>query len=690
MTARTAHRTDPLLTPFSIGPVQLRNRIISTSHEPAYTDNGMPGDRYRRYHVEKARGGLGMTMIGGSAVVSRDSPAAFGNIDLSTDEVVPWLSKLADEVHALDTAVMIQVTHLGARSSNFTGDWLPLVSSSRYREPAHRSFAKEAEDWDLDRIIDDYATAARRVADGGLDGLELQHWGHLMDSFVSPWLNHREDEYGGSLENRLRFPLRLLDAVRAAVPADFVVGVRMSMDQMREDGLGTDDLIAILNRYVEHGAGFVSITGGRIESDRALAESIPGMGTPSAPFLELCRRVRTEVSIPVLHATRIADIPTARHAVADGCVDLIGMTRAQIADPNLVSKLAAGQEDDIRPCVGANACLDAIYVSGSAHCIHNPATGREQRLPQSVAAAGPSPRSLRVVVVGAGPAGLEAARVAAVRGHEVVLLEASYSHGGQLAIAARSERRRDLIGIVDWRLQQVRKHGVDVRFGVYADGDTVRELAPDVVLVATGGMPDTEVCAGSEHALDVWDVMTSPVAAGSRVLVYDDHGFYPAADAMERLARGGAEVVYASPERTIAVDVGSMNSPAYLKVMAEHGVESRLTQRLVAIEETDTGLRAVLRSEYADTDETVDVDAVVIDHGTLPNDELYRELRDGARNRGALDHEAFVDPLGAHARAVRPESPGDGQYDLYRLGDAVTSRNVHASILDALRVGLLV
>ena len=552
--------TDPLLTPFSIGPVTLRNRIISTSHEPAYTDDGMPGDRYRRYHVEKARGGLGMTMIGGSAIVSRDSPAAFGNIDLSTDEVVPWLRKLTDEVHALDTRVMIQVTHLGARSSNFTGDWLPLVSSSRYREPAHRSFAKEAEDWDLDRIIADYAQAARRVAEGGIDGLELQHWGHFMDSFVSPWLNHRDDEYGGSLENRLRVPLRLIDAVRAAVPKDFVVGIRMSMDQLRDDGLTSEDAIAILQQYADHGIQFVSITGGRIESDRALAESIPGMGTPSAPFLELCRTVRTAVDIPVLHATRIADIPTARYAVADGCVDLIGMTRAQIADPHLVAKMAAGQEDDIRPCVGANACLDAIYVSGSAHCIHNPATGREQTLPQSVRSLGPSPRPRRVVVVGAGPAGLEAARVTAVRGHDVTLLEASDTHGGQLAIAARSERRRDLIGIVDWRLQQVRKHGVDVRFGVFADEETVQSLAPEVVIVATGGVPSTEVCAGSEHVLDVWDVMTSPVPAGQRVLVFDDHGFYPALDAVERLARGGAEVIYSTPERTIAVDVGSMRS----------------------------------------------------------------------------------------------------------------------------------
>ena len=687
--------TDPLLTPFSIGSVTLRNRIISTSHEPAYTDDGMPGDRYRRYHVEKARGGLGMTMIGGSAIVSRDSPAAFGNIDLSTDEVVPWLRKLTDEVHALDTRVMIQVTHLGARSSNFTGDWLPLVSSSRYREPAHRSFAKAAEDWDLDRIIADYAQAARRVAEGGIDGLELQHWGHFMDAFVSPWLNHRDDEYGGSLENRLRVPLRLIDAVRAAVPDDFVVGIRMSMDQLRDDGLTSEDAIAILRQYADHGIQFVSITGGRIESDRALAESIPGMGTPSAPFLELCRTVRTAVDIPVLHATRIADIPTARYAVADGCVDLIGMTRAQIADPHLVAKMAAGQEDDIRPCVGANACLDAIYVSGSAHCIHNPATGREQTLPQSVRSLGPSPRPRRVVVVGAGPAGLEAARVTAVRGHDVTLLEASDTHGGQLAIAARSERRRDLIGIVDWRLQQVRKNGVDVRFGVYADEETVQSLAPEVVIVATGGVPDTEVCTGSEHVLDVWDVMTSPVTAGQHVLVFDDHGSYPALDAVERLARGGAEVIYSTPERTIAVDVGSMNSPAYLRLMAEHGVQTRLTERLIAVEETEAGLRATLRSEYADTDAVLDVDAIVVDHGTIPNDELYWGLREGSRNRGAIDHDAFVDPLGAlrlreSAGSDGDSAPDDERYALFRIGDATTSRNVHASILDALRLGLLV
>ena len=202
----------------------------------------------------------------------------------------------------------------------------------------------------------------------------------------------------------------------------------------------------------------------------------------------------------------------------------------------------------------------------------------------------------------------------------------------------------------------MRKNGADVRFNVLADEGTVMELEPDVVIVATGGMPNTEICEGEEHVLDVWDVMTSPVVAGQRVLVYDDNGSYPALDAVERLARGGAEVVYASPERTIAVDVGAMNSPAYLRMMAERGVQSRLTERLIAVEETDDGLRATLRNEYSDTDTTADVDAVVVDNGTIPNDELYLALREGSLNGGAVDYDAFVDPLGTlRAQAMTEE-----------------------------------
>ncbi|GAA1859948.1 FAD-dependent oxidoreductase [Brevibacterium marinum] len=685
---------DPLLQPFELGPLTLRNRIVSTSHEPAYTESGMPKDRYRLYHREKARGGVGMTMIGGSAIVSKDSPAAFGNIDLSTDEVVPWLAALAQDCHDEGAAVMIQTTHLGHRSSNFAGYWLPLVSASRTREAAHRSFTKELEDFDMDRIVDDFATAAARVAEAGLDGLEIMHAGHLLDSFLAPWLNSRTDDYSGELENLIRFPLRIIDAVKAAVPEDFVVGIRMAADELRENGMREDRATDILTTYTEHGIDFLNLNVGMINSDRELAEAIPGMGTPSAPWLETCRRIRKAIDIPVLHAARIADVPTARYAVEDGCLDLVGMTRAQLADPYLVKKIEEDREDDIRPCVGANMCLDSIYTSGSATCIHNPAAGREADLPQEIRRdAKGAPK--HVVIVGAGPGGLEAARVAAVRGHRVTLLEADSCHGGQVRIASRSERRHDLIGIVDWRLQQCRKHGVDIRFDTFAEADDILALSPDVVIIATGGIPDSSYPFREEGpSFDVWDVMNDSLRQKRRVLVYDDHGFHPALDAVERLARNGQQVTYVSPERTIGIDVGSMNSPAYLQVFSEFGVSVHLGERLAAKPvAADRSVHAILRNDYSDLETEVETDAVVVDFGTTPNDEVYFALKPASSNLGEIELDAWV-----HGR-TQPEADAAGitrstgaeasaPFALYRIGDAVASRNVHAAVLEGLRVGM--
>ena len=220
--------------------------MVSTSHEPAYAEDGMPKERYRLYHREKALGGVGLTMIGGSAVVAPDSPPSFGNLLLYKDEIVPWLRRLTDDVHEAGAAVMCQVTHLGRRTSNFTGDWLPVVYASALREPAHRSFPKVAEPWDLDRIVADYVSAAERCVAAGLDGIELQSYGHFLDAFVSPATNQRDDDLGGSLEARLTFPRRVVRAVRAAVGPDFVVGIRMSMDEDSPEGLGRDEALQAL------------------------------------------------------------------------------------------------------------------------------------------------------------------------------------------------------------------------------------------------------------------------------------------------------------------------------------------------------------------------------------------------------------------------------------------------------------
>ncbi|MGH3412955.1 MAG: FAD-dependent oxidoreductase [Marmoricola sp.] len=674
---------DPLLEPLQLKQLTLRNRVVSTSHEPAYAEDGLPKDRYRLYHREKARGGVGLTMIGGSAVVSPDSPPSFGNLLLYRDDIVGWLRRLADDVHENGAAVMTQVTHLGRRTSSYSGDWLPLVYPSPLREPAHRSFPKAAEPWDLDRIVSDYADAAARCQAAGLDGLELQSYGHLLDAFLSPATNHRDDELGGSLEHRMSFPRRVIRAVRDAVGPDFVIGIRMSLDEDRGDGLGRQEALQALRHYVADGIDFVSVIRGTIDRDATLAKVIPSMGTPAAPFLEFAGEIRSAVDVPVMHASRISDVATARHAVRDGLLDLVGMTRAQLADPYLVAKLAAGEEDRIRPCVGANYCLDAIYESGDAKCIHNPATGREQTLTHVVEPS--SGGLLKAVVVGAGPAGLEAARVLGERGHRVVVLEAADAPGGQVLLAAASPRRRDLVGIIDWRLSEARHAGVEFRFRTYADAARVRAEEPELVVIATGGTPNrTFLGEGQDLVLDTWDVMSRSARPRGEVLVYDDNGAEPAMDAIEMLCCHGAHVELVTPERTVAPLVGSMNSPAYLKAFAQHDVAVTLAYRLTGVCRSGDGrLRARLFNEYAGTTTYRTVDQVVVEHGTLPNDELYFDLLGGSVNLGEVDHPAL---LAGQRQAVRTNPAGG--YQLFRIGDATASRNIHAAIYDALRLCL--
>jgi N-methyl-L-proline demethylase len=675
--------TDPLLEPFTLRDLRLRNRFVSTSHEPGYASNGMPMARYRQYHVEKAKGGLALTMIGGSAVVALDSPPTFGNLRMYDDDIVPWLTELTNAVHEEGCLVMCQLTHLGPAGGNYLGDWLPALAASVWRRPATRSFPKIAESWDLHRTAEAYATAAQRCKDGGLDGIELQANGHLLGSFLSPATNYRDDQWGGSLENRLRFPLQVVRAVRGLVGDDFVIGMRMAVEDGREGGVAKEEGLLIARRLVDSGIDFISVLRGNSDTDSGHAKIAPSMGSPMAPHLEFVGSIRKALSVPVMHAGRIIDLATARRAVEMGLVDLVGMVRPLMADPYLVGKLMSGEEARIRPCVGASYCSDTAPSQGS-RCIHNASTGREETLPHIVPATS-GPR-LKAVVVGAGPAGLEAARVLAERGHTVRLLEAASQPGGQIRLAAMLLRRREMMGIVDWRVAECDRLGVAIEYNVLATPATVLASEPDLVIVATGGSPDVGYLeAGSDLVSDSWDVLSRRRRVDGRVLLFDDNGDYPGLEAVEMMAAAGAEVELISPERTVAPGLGLINYPEVLGAFDELGVTVTLGYRLVRVGRQGDRLVGTIVNEYSGRRVERVVDHIVVEHGTLPEAGLYFELLPKSSNLGVVDQQALL--------AVRPQpvgTNGSGRYRLYRIGDAVASRNVHAAVLEGFRLCLAV
>ena len=671
---------DPLLQPYQLKHLRLKNRIMTTSHEPAYPEDGMPKDKYRAYHVERARGGIAMTMTAGSAAVSRDSPPVFNNVLAYKDEVVPWLRKLTDEVHGHDCAVMIQLTHLGRRTGWSKGDWLPVVSPSHHREASHRAFPKLIEDWDIARIIKDYGDAAERMKAAGMDGIELECYGHLLDQFISPATNTLVAPYGGSLENRMRFLFDCLREIRERVGTEFIVGVRYSADEVMDGGTTREDGLSISQALKSSGfVDFLNIIRGHIDTDAALADVIPLQGSTSSPHLDFAGEIRSLTDFPTFHAARISDVATARHAIATGKVDMIGMTRAHLADPHIVRKIMEKREHDIRPCVGATYCLDRIYQGGEAYCIHNAATGRELSMPHVIAKAA---ISKKVVIVGAGPAGLEAARVSAERGHDVTVLEAAKEAGGQIRLTARSKRRAEMTGIIDWRIAQCEAKGVAFQFNTYASANDISELNPDVIVMATGGIPHTEVLkSGNDLVCSAWDILSGDVKPGSNVLLYDDAGDHTALMAAEVLAASGAKVEIMTPDRSFAPDVMGMNLVPYMRSLQKLDVTFTVTFRLEDVVRDGNQLLALIGSDYGGVRKERLFDQVVVNHGTRPLDDVYFELKPHSKNLGEVNYEALI--AGTPQTVVKNAS---GRFELYRIGDAISARNTHAAIYDALRL----
>ena len=674
-------KNDPILQPYKLKHLELKNRLMTSAHEPSYSEEGMPKDRYRLYHVERAKGGVALTMTAGSAVVSPDSPPAYNNLHAYKDEIIPWLRKLTTECHDYGTKVMIQITHLGRRTNWNHSDWLPVLSSSPIREPAHRSFPKEAEDWDIERIIEDYANATERMKESGMDGVEIEAYGHLLDSFWSPATNKREDSYGGNLENRISFSIKVINAIRKKIGSEFIVGMRLVADEDWDIGLSKEEGLEIAKKIIEtNKIDFLNVIRGHIDTDSALTKVIPIQGMASAPHLDFAGEIKEVTKFPVFHASKINDVATARHAISAGKLDMVGMTRAHIADPHIVNKIIEGREDRIRPCVGATYCLDRIYEGNETLCIHNPATGREAYMPHEITER--TKEKKKIIVVGAGPAGLEAARVCSARGHDVVVYEALDSPGGQINLLSRSKRRKDMIGIIEWRLAECEKFNVKINYNVLADKEMILSQNPDVIIIATGGVPNlNNIQEGSDLAISTWDIISGNANIEEEVVIYDDNGSYPGLQAAEIIANHGSKLEIVTPERFFSPEIGGMNYVPYAKTFIEKMVKISINKRIQKINKRGNKLLVTLGSDYSNDQEKLETSQVVIEHGTMPLDQLYFDLKSDSYNLGSIDYNSIIKNIFTELK-----KNNQGSYFLYRVGDAISSRNIHAAIYDSLRI----
>jgi mycofactocin system FadH/OYE family oxidoreductase 2 len=644
-----------LFTPIQVGRLTLKNRIYSSGHAEAMAEGGRPGERLARYHAAKARGGCALTIFGGSSSVHPSSPAAaWKQIANHDDSIIPAYRALADGVHAHDCLVFTQLTHMGRRAQADGEEANVLVAPSQIPERVHREVPHEVEAEQIVEIVRAFGQAARRCREGGLDGIELSMaHNHLIDQFWSPLFNQRLDDYGGSLDNRLRFGFEVLREIRRTVGRDFVVGARISGDEFTRGGLTAGDMAEIARRLAASGLlDFLSIIGGGAHTYELQAAAVPNMSYATGVFVPLAAAIKQAApGIPILHASRIVDPAHADRLVAAGQIDVVGMTRALIADPDLPRKALEGRFDDIRTCVGANeGCIDRIYQGKPVTCVQNPATGREAELAEVRAAATPK----KVVVVGGGVAGLEAARMAAVRGHRVVLFEKASELGGQVLLAARAPERSEYAGIVRFLAAQVRKLAVDVRLAVEATPSAVLAERPAAVVIATGSHPFVPPVPGSDgkHVVTDRDVLAGEAKVGTSVVVVDDVHTQEALSTAELLLSQGKRVEVISPLFYVGQDVGVTSiAPLYRRLFTA-GVVLTPGTELRAVE----GSSVIVANVYSGLERRIEgVDTVVLAAGSRSTDALYRALK---------GHVA----------------------ELYAVGDCVAPRGVHQALLDATRI----
>lgn len=626
-----------LFQPIKVGPTTLKNRVTISGHQPRLAQNSLMTDAYVEYQRVRARGGVAMQSTGLQVVV-KEALAATGSPRLANvdDRIIPGYAKLADAVHGEGGKILAQLGHMGPAGS--PQDMI-VLSPSRVVSEVTRGVAKPMTEQEILRMVEQFEVGAGRCRKGNLDGCELHlYTGTLLIAFLSPLTNNRTDQWGGSLENRMRFPLAALEAIRRGIGHDRILGIKLTVDEYVEGGIDIELGAEIARRFAKSGLiDYISVTTGNNLVLPAVKRDRWPTGSVHGEFRPQCRAVKKAVGdLPVIYGGGVTDLAMAEDIVASGDADLVSMVRAFIADPEHLTKAAEGRLEEIRPCIHANVCINVTSASRAVGCISNPEVGQEAKWQKSFAHTG---AARRAVVVGGGPGGLEAARMLARFGHEVTLFEKETFLGGQMRRYTEAEFLREARGVLDWWHNQLKLLGVDVRLGQAATTRDIIALEPDIVIDATGSVP-LEVVVPSPKGttikqIGVWEALTG-VAAETAVIA-DEMGYSDAFNLAERLAETAKQVYIVTSCTHVGQGEGLGTLPPSLIRLAGLGVKVIERARPDRLE----GSTVRLQDIYGGEAKTIDnVDLLVTWAGGVSDTKLADDLR-----AAGIELEAIGDAL---------------------------------------------